>query len=68
MLPSPVLSLHYLLGYLSAVVPVLSCVTIKVATFVCDSILKCSPEVLAVSFRFFLLLWMITVFSIFPIF
>lgn len=33
LLPSQVLSLHYLLGYLSAVVPVLSYATIKVVTF-----------------------------------
>lgn len=42
LLPSVVLSLHYLLGCLRAVVPVLSCATIKVVTLLPGSILKCS--------------------------
>lgn len=50
LLPSLVLSLHYLSGYLSAVVPVLSYATIKVVTFLSDSILKRSQGSLGSSF------------------
>lgn len=50
LMPSPVLSLHYLLGYLGVVVPVLSCATIKVVTFLSDSVLKCSQGCLGGSF------------------
>lgn len=53
LLPYLVLSLHYLLGYLSSVVPVLSYGTIKVVTFLFDSILKCSSRRLSSSFYVF---------------
>lgn len=51
LMPSPVLSLHYLLGYLGAVVPVLSYATIKVVTFLSDNVLKFPP---GMSWRFLL--------------
>lgn len=48
--PSLLLSLHYLRGYRSAVVPVLSYATIKVVTFLSDSVLKCTQGCLGGSF------------------
>ena len=46
---SLVLSLDYLLGYLNAVVPLLSRDTIKVVTFLFDCFLTCSHRCLSSS-------------------
>lgn len=53
--PSPLLSLHYLLGDLSAVPYVLSCAAIEMVTFPSACIVKCSQECAAASFLCFCL-------------
>lgn len=59
--PSLVLSLHYLLGFLSTVVYMLSYATIKVVTFLSDSIVKCSQDFIYLFIYFFVPSWITTV-------
>lgn len=59
-LPSLLLSLHYLRGYLGVVVPVLSRSTIKVVTFLFDGILKCTQRRLGSFLKVFFFFFFLT--------